>query len=263
VYIAGLAADGALVIYQNIQDPFLNGRERWEFENIVDTQLTPKDLTMPAIVSPLESYVTTWNGLNVIGLDANGDIWSVWSGNGGSIWWANNLSEITGALPIAGGLTAYLTSWSGINIAGIDSEGSLVVTWWVPQFGPDWVVSDLSEVANGPALAAASITSYVAPWGGLNIAGLDADGQVVIYWWSPEREANGETWTTSNLTADLAPEAPRPVTNLTSQVVTGGARGTSLNVFGEATNGDVIRLFFEVDTAAWELQNVTAVAEAD
>jgi len=263
VYISGLAADGALVYYENIQDQLLSGNERWEFENVLDAQLTPKGVDMPAIVSPLTSYVTSWNGLNVIGLDAAGDIWAVWSGDGGNIWWANNLSEITGALPISGGLTAYLTTWDGINIAGIDSDGSLVVSWWVPQFGADWVVSNLSDVAEGPALDPGSITSYVAPWGGLNVAGLDASGEVVIYWWSPAREAEGLTWTTSNLTASLPAETKRPETNLSSAVATGGTNGVSLNVFGDAANGDVIRLFFEVDTDVWTLQNVTADARAD
>ncbi len=262
VSIAGLAADGDLVIYTNLQDPLLSGRERYAFTNIVDDQLTPKNIDMPAIVSPLTSYVTSWNGLNVIGLDAQGDIWAVWSGDGGEVWYANNLSEITGALPIAGGLTAYLTSWDGINIAGIDSDGSLVVTWWVPQFGADWVVSNLSDIVSGPSLDAASITSYVAPWGGLNIAGLDDQGEVVIYWWSPEREAEGLTWTTTNLTADLPAEEPRPVNNLRSTVAEGGPNGVSLNVFGDATNNDVIRLVFEVDTEVWTLQNVTADARA-
>ena len=85
----------------------------------------------------------------------------------------------------------------------------------------------------------------------------------MIYWWSPEREAEGLTWTTTNLTADLPAEESRPATNLRSAVAEGGPNGVSLNVFGDAANNDVIRLVFEVDTEVWTLQNVTADARAD
>ncbi len=261
VYLAGIDTGGNMVLYKNVgQDA--QGTEIWSFENLVTTQLSPKNIPMPAIVGPLISYVTSWNGLNIAGLDASGNIWSVWSGDGGLVWYANNLSTITGAPPISSGLTAYLTSWDGINIAGLNSAGQLVVTWWVPVFVGDWETSNLTDIAGGPTLAGGSVTSYVAPWGGLNVAGLDTNGELVIYWWSPELEQNGETWQTADMTSDLPAEQPRPNSQLTSRVT--DLEGGQLNVFGvDSTTNDLIRLRFSADNSAWAIQNVTEEAIPD
>ncbi len=261
VYVAGIDTGGNMVLYKNMGRDS-QGIEIWSFENLVTTQLSPKNIPMPAIVGPLISYVTSWNGLNIAGLDASGNIWSVWSGDGGLVWYANNLSTITGAPPMAGGLTAYLTSWDGINIAGLNAAGQLVVTWWVPQFVGDWETSNLTDIAGGPTLDGGTVTSYVAPWGGLNVAGLDTGGELVIYWWSPELEQNGQTWQTADMTSDLPAEQPRPNSQLTSRVT--DLEGGQLNVFGvDSTTNDLIRLRFSADNPAWAIQNVSEDAIPD
>ncbi|MCL4741854.1 MAG: hypothetical protein KJZ54_06575 [Phycisphaerales bacterium] len=261
VFVAGIDTGGNMVLYKNMGQN-AQGNEVWSFENLVTTQLSPKNIPMPAIVGPLISYVTSWNGLNIAGLDAVGNIWSVWSGDGGLVWYANNLSTITGAPPISGGLTAYLTSWDGINIAGLNESGQLVVTWWVPVFVGEWETSNLTDIAGGPTLAGGTVTSYVAPWGGLNVAGLDTNGELVIYWWSPELEQNGETWQTADMTSGLPAEQPRPNSQLTSRVT--DLEGGQLNVFGvDSTTNDLIRLRFSTDNPAWAIQNVTADAIPD
>ena len=100
---------------------------------------------MPALVGPIISYVTDWNGLNIAGLDASGNIQSIWWAPGMDLWRTDNLSAITGASPIAGGLTCYLTSWGGINLAGVDASGDVTVSWWVPSFGGNWVSTNLTN----------------------------------------------------------------------------------------------------------------------
>lgn len=255
VYVGGLAEDGALVLYRNLQNPRNNGEERWSFLQVADQFLTPTGEVVPEFAGEVISYVTRWNGLNIAGLDAEGNVWAVWSGDGGSTWYSNNLSEITGASPLSSGLTAYLTSWDGINIAGLNADGELVVSWWVPQFVGEWRESNLTDIAEGPPLVGTSVTSYTAPWGGLNVVGLTAEGEVLIYWWSPEREDDGLTWTTSDLTGDLPAEIARPTSDLRSVVT--GEDGGELNVFGAAADGDVIRLSFTVNRDSWELENVT------
>ncbi len=257
-YIAGLTDAGDMVTYQF--DPTAAGGPAWSFENISQTYLVPQGMSTPVFSGPLISYVTSWNGLNIAGLDANGDIQAVWSGNGGKDWFASNLSDITGAPKIASGLTAYLTSWDGINIVGLDDNGSVLATWWVPSFGGNWQVSDLTAIAQGPALVSNTLTSFVAPWGGLNIAGIDAGGDVIAYWWSPSLEKQGKTWQVANLTEGISTLEPKPTEQLTSQTNT--THGGEMNILGtDKLTGNLIRLFYRVDTDVWAVENATLLAE--
>ncbi len=254
-YVAGTTQVGDMVTY--VFDPGANSGEGvWSYTNISVEQLAPKNQTTPVFVGPLISYVTAWNGLNIAGLDADGNIQAVWSGNGGAVWNASNLSTITGAPAMASGLTAYLTDWQGINIIGLDDHGQVLATWWVPAFVGNWRVSDLTAISGGPALTGSSLTSFVAPWGALNIAGLDANGDIQAYWWT---ETNDQ-WQVANLTAAIAPGDPKPAEQLQSQ--TNLTYGGELNVLGtDPGTGDLLRLYFRVDTDQWIVQNVTTDAE--
>ncbi len=248
VYIAGLITNGDLVFYRQTGTTNVNGYA-WSFINIAETQLRPQGLVMPAFTGQIISYTTSWDGLNVAGLDADGRIKVVWWAPGLSQWRTDDLSAITGAPPLTGGLTAYLTSWDGINLAGIDGSGKVSVTWWVPAFGGDWRTTNLSDAFNGPTLAASSVTSYVSSWGGLNIAGISSQGRVIIYWWSP-----GMTdWQVTPI-SNLMTNPPLPVGHLTGHATAPG----SLNIFGANSDGDVIRYHWEVG-GQWAAQDLTTI----
>lgn len=251
VHLVGLNPDRELVRYFQADDG------SWKFENIATLHLVPRGQTVPAFDpgSQLVSYATTWGGLNVAGIDLSGNVWSVWWAPGQANWQSSNLTAITGLSPVVGGLAVYLTSWNGINIAGVDSEGRTRVAWWVPSFGGDWKQADLTQIAAGPTFEPGSISSYVSSWGGLNIAGRNKiTGDVEVYWWSPERVGQSSEWQVAQL----------------SQLVTGTPKLTSLrglagddqslNVFGLTDTGRVERLTWKPG-GQWGLENVSQVAK--
>src|SRR5262249_24148268 len=151
-----------------------------------------------AFVGTLTSYSTSWGGLNVAGVDAQGRIWSVWWAPGLDRWTVSDLSSVSGAPPIVGNLAVYLKPWDGINLAGLDENGDLQVTWWVPSFGASWATDNLTGLTGGPTFVTGILTSYVSDWGALNIAGIDAEtGEVKVYWWVPENTEIG--WSVTSI----------------------------------------------------------------
>lgn len=251
VRLGSLLNNGDLILYsQTGEGP--SGGYAWSFTNIAETHLRAQSQEMPAFAGGLISYVTSWNGLNIAGLDASGNIQVVWWAPGLELWQTNNLSSITGAPPIVDGLSAYLTPWDGINLSGINHDGELSVTWWVPQFGGDWETNNLTQEFGGPTLQAASVTSYVSSWGGLNVAGLDENGKLNVYWWAPALTETG--WQVTNL-SDEIPGAPLPVGRLSGHATATGI----LNVFGSDSDGHVIRYHWQVGDTTWATQDLTSL----
>lgn len=241
VFVAGANAGNDIVIYRN-------SAGNWSYSNLYEEFLRPAGLPTPQFNTRLNAYVTSWNGLNLSGLDENGDVWSVWTAPGLGGWSASNLSEITGAPKLVGALTTYVTSWGGINILGIDENGDTTVTWWVPEFGGDWRQNNFTAEFGGARLVPGSVTSYVTPWSGLNVAGLDRDGNIVSYWWVP-----GFTrWNVDALPVGEE-RAQRPAARLESHA---GADG-SVHLTGVARDGHVVHAFWSPD-APWDLDDLTA-----
>lgn len=251
VRLAGLTAAGKLVLYSQTGEGTA-GNYAWEYTDLTTHDLEAQGQVMPTLVGEIIGYVTGWNGLNVAGLDANGDIHAIWWAPGLDRWSTTNLSEITGAPPYTGGLTAYMTPWDGINLAGITEDGSLSVTWWVPSFGGEWRTNNLTAEVDGPILVASSVTSYVSSWGGLNVAGIDQAGRVVVYWWAPELTDVG--WQVAPL-SEVIPGAPK----LEGRVMGLATSNGTLNVFGYAGKGNIIRYHWSVG-GAWQWQDVTVEA---
>ncbi|MBK7405221.1 MAG: hypothetical protein IPJ41_11455 [Phycisphaerales bacterium] len=124
-YVAGLTQAGEVVTY--VFDPAAQGGAGgWSYTNLSDSQLTPKGEPTPAFVGPLMSYVTSWNGLNIVGLDSAGRVQAVWTGDGGKVWHSANLSDLTGAPTLASTLGSRLTTWGGISIDGLNPAGQVV-----------------------------------------------------------------------------------------------------------------------------------------
>lgn len=254
-FVSGLDADGDLVIYRQTGALLADGHNlQWTFENLAENHLRAQGQEVPAFVGKLTSYVTSWGGLNIAGLDADGNIHVVWWAPGLELWQHNNLTEQTGAAPLAGALTAYMTPWNGINLAGIDVNGKLSVTWWVPEFQGNWANNNLTDETGGPLLNPDTVSSYVTGWGGLNVAGVDEDGDLQVYWWAP-----GQTvWEATNLSqvvVDAGFNDAQPLADNATTGVTVLANG-DINVFATEADGDVVRFQWEIG-GWWEHQNVT------
>lgn len=251
VRLAGLAGDGDLVVYAQTGAGSA-GSYAWSFTNLATHDLAPQSMAMPQLVGEITGYVTSWNGLNVAGLDSSGQIHTVWWAPGIDLWRTTNLSEITGAPAFTGGLTAYLTSWDGINIGGITADGSLSVTWWVPSFGGNWLTNNLTAEFSGPNLVASSVSSYVTSWGGMNVAGIDNAGRVVVYWWAPEISATG--WQVTAL-SDVISGAPRLEGRIMGLATPTGV----LNVLGYTGVGDIVRYHWQPGSS-WASENISVMA---
>ncbi len=261
VVIVGIDADGRLVAYQQrpaVLDAFS------EVVTPADGSFTFVDISLsldeggfetPAYTE-LISYRTSWDAWHLAGLDDAGDIISVWTAPSVfTSWRTDNLSEVNGSAPLVGGLTAILTSWSGINLTGLNEAGEIVVTWWIPAFGGDWQNTNLTEAFDGPAISGRGLTGYYTSWDGMNYAGLDENNQIVIYWWVPEF---GGQWTSSVITSAEDIAVPRPSGDLTSIA---SAAGT-LAIMGASDNGDVIRASWQPGQGGvWNLENLSQLAE--
>ncbi|MEM7754378.1 MAG: VCBS repeat-containing protein [Planctomycetota bacterium] len=246
VGVAGVDDSGRLVAF--IQDG-RTGSEgpRWEVRNLSD-DLTERGAETPEFTE-LIAYVTRWNTWTIAGLDASGDIQGVWVQPGQfDLWRVSNLSEINGAPRLVGGLTAILSDWNGIHIGGLDENGNTMVSWWVPSFGGEWRVSDLTRAAGAPAFVGDSLTSFYTSWGGMNYAGIDADGELMVYWWVPSGQ-----WRVTNLTSSLSASEARPASALTSFT----SPGDRSNILGAAEDGEIVRVSWQPGDAAWALENLS------
>jgi len=247
--LAGLTRTGELVLYRQTGEMDAFGNPAWVFRNLSTQDLALNGQQTPAFAGDLIAYVTAWNGLHIAGLDDAGNVQAVWWAPRLQYWRAANLTAITGSEPLSGGLTAFLTPWGGVNLAGADASGDLTVTWWTPGFGGEWRLTNLTEAANGPRLAAATTASYVTSWGGLNVAGVDEAGDLVVYWWSPQSGA----WRADALTTQTGGESP-------VGAIRGVSRGdATMHLFGRSAEGDVLRFFWS-PAAGWASENVSVEA---
>ncbi|MEL7471748.1 MAG: S8 family serine peptidase [Planctomycetota bacterium] len=245
--LAGITDEGELVLFMQ---EFAPGAIEWTFQNLSADDLASNGQSTPDFQGPLVSYVTSWNGLHIAGLDADGDIQAVWWAPGLDTWQASNLSAITGAPEMTGGLTAFITTWGAINLAGVTADGSLAVTWWMPSFEGEWRTDNLTGAIGGPQLQGVSASSFVTPWGALNVVGLRDDGEMVVYWWAPGLES----WEVAAL-SETIDGAEAPVGGVSGVA---GADG-SVMLLGSNSDGDVIRYHWS-PTDPWTYEVLTPAA---
>jgi hypothetical protein len=256
VNIVGINVDGEVVRY--FQTGAVSSNQPvWAFMNITTSQLIPNQIATPQFASNLISYVSDWGGLHVAGLDAAGEVNAVWWAPGAPHWWANNLSQAAGAPPfmVEVGLTAYTTPWGGLNLAGLGQQGDVIVQWWAPELGAgNWVTSDLTESFGGPTLDNVGLTSFVLPWGALNVTGVTQDGDLVNYWWVP----GFDHWVITSIRDATAEPDPERLTGGLSGV---GAPSGVISIIGASDNGDIVRYLWQPGNGGtWHTENVTDIA---
>ncbi len=256
ISIAGVSAAGDLIrVFQT--GVVVNSNYSWTSVNHGD-DLRAQNLTAPVFTGRITSFVTSWNALNVVGLDAQGNIQAIWwhqSLATAGKWTTNNLSVEYGAPPLTGGLTVWLTSWNAINIAGTDTNGKLSATWWVPEYNNNqWQTDNLTDEFAGPNLQPDSMTSWVTPWGAMNIAGREADGTISVYWWVPNY--NNNQWQVAHF-RDVIPNATLTTGPVTGITAPGG--DFSMSILSTSAGGEVIRLWWSPGSD-WAEQNLTQIA---
>ncbi len=252
--IVGVMENGDVVQYEQTVAQGSNGY-LWNFKNLSDDLRAIGEAT-PRFDGRLVAYTTAWDAWHIAGLDADGQIQTIWRGPKMGQWVLSNLSTITGAPVLSGGLTVYLTPWKGINLAGVDQSGQLQVTWWVPKFIGAWVVSNLSSSISAPAIDGASIVSFNTPAGGLNMAARTAANELVVFWWVPG--APGNKWRVQDVSS--------AVPTSTSSVVPEGelaaaASGDGLtSIVGRTASGEVVRFHGSVIDQTWNVDVLGDIA---
>lgn len=256
VHIAGVSLMGDMLLFRQRVDVEGFVVEGWEMTNLTQNDIAARGGTAPRLVGPVTSYVTEWNGLNIVGLDASGSIQAFWwAPNLGELWASADLTSLYGAPQYAGKVDVFLTSWGAINIVGVTTGGDVVATWWLPSFGADWQTVNYSQDFGGPSLQPTSVATYVIDaWGGLNIVGLTENRELFAYWWSPER--TGQGWGTVNLTTTY------DISESIAAVVQGVSSPTgTVHLFGISTSGQVIRYGWRPGES-WSGTNISAIASA-
>lgn len=160
-------------------------------------------------------------------------------------WMYDNLTEdvVEGGqafAPVAGGLTAFATSWNGQNIAYLDEAGDVQTIWWAPGMTL-WHQDNLSKLVHAPALAG-RLTSMVSPWNGLNVIATDSEGRPVTIWWAP-----GEPWQYSVFVESA--DAPRLEQGSISAFTT---PWSALSIIGrDPTSGSIAAYWWAPGFSSW------------
>lgn len=252
--IGGLTADGDLVIYGMneivYQGSFDSSIWNWAYGNLTDQVFRAFGLPVPTFntdKSRLVSYVTAWDGQNIAAVVGDGLVPDVVA-----VFWTSPAIQgwrytVIGPASNFRNLSVYLTPWGGINIVGGDE---LQVYWWVPG-QESWQTDVLTQSASGdgPRLRSETVTSYTAPWGGLNVAGLDGEGQLWVYWWAPTMS----NWTAERITTtSTLPHIPYALTGkLASAVSVAG-----FDIYGRTLSGDILRYFWSPNNP-WMVENIS------
>lgn len=252
VIIAGVASDGKIVAFQQTLGTAPGGGPAFKFVDI-SADLAARGQSTPQFAKGMISYVPSWDTWHLAGIDTSGNIQSVWiNPRKFSSWRTDNLSAITGAAALSGQLTVTLTSWKAINLTGLNTEGEVVTTWWIPRFRGNWANNNLTEEYSGSTLTGGNITGFVTPWGSMNYVGINGSGQVTVYWWTPVQK-----WVVSLLVPASTPSDKVPTGALTGVATSGG----TLNVYGTNEDGDVLRISWPKPVGpGWNIENLTDIA---
>ncbi|MCA9298180.1 MAG: hypothetical protein KDA28_03890, partial [Phycisphaerales bacterium] len=141
--------------------------------------------------------------------------------------------------------------WDGLNLAGLNDSGEVVVYWWAPGLN-DWQTINMTESFEGPTFNG-QLDAYVTPWGGLNIAGRTDDGDLVTYWWAP-----GMTeWEVAN----ISDAASGPSIATGTEVVVSSDGG--INIFGVDASNSLHMLRWTPADPTWRTSDVTSLVSGD
>jgi len=185
--------------------------------------------------------------------DEDHHLW-LFSGNTATAaWTVQDLTASINAPGLTGDLTHYIPSWGTIQIAGLDARGHAVNYFYQPGVSTAWQFSDLTVAFNGPIMKR-GLTGYVAPWDGINFAGLNEAGEVIVYWWSLELLQTG--WQTLNMTTLF--NGPTFVNQLDAYVTPWGG----LNIAGRTSAGELYTYWWAPGLGPWNVTSITQAAGA-
>lgn len=231
-------------------------RNLWLFTgNLLNGVWTARNLTVernfPGVTGDLTTYQPKWGSIHIGGVDAKGNAVNYWFTGGLPDWQFANLTRRINGPVLVGGLTSYVTSWNGLNLAGVNSNGDVIVYWWSPALGDgNWTFLNMTRRFDLPALVG-QIDAFVSAGGGLNIVGVDPSGHLQQYWWKPGLSPEPNRWRVRDLTTESSGPTLRP-----------GAQGFvsadgNIYVFATTADDELISTRYRPSSNSWLSTNVT------
>jgi len=92
-------------------------------------------------------------------------------------------------------LISYRPSWDAWHLAGLDLTGDVISIWRAPG-AENWRLDNLSDITGGDRIER-GLSVILTAWNGISITGLNAGGEVVSSWWTPQFRGD---WRQINLT---------------------------------------------------------------
>lgn len=213
----------------------------------VSTWVDPKDGRLYAAVNSTRGVLLYTN--------------SARDGSGSGVWTYRNLTdENAGAQALASGnITVFLDDRNRMQIAGQAADGDLIIYWQTkstngPGGGFVWRSYDVSDdhIRDrgwvSPTITG-ELTSWITDRGQINVAGLDANGDIQVFYRFSKAFAR---WRVGNL-SDIA-DAPAYVGNLAVY-----QRGKTTYVNATTAGGEVWQHWWRVG-AQWKAASVTSAA---
>ncbi len=248
------AGELRLVYDSSVQYIYKDGAYYTQGRASLTEHLARRGLPTPAFASNLDSFITPWGAMNIVGLDADGDLHAVWWSPAlrSPLWTTDNLSALTGAPKLVGNISANATRWNGMQVFGTDERGHLIVVWWSPA-SDGWRWDDLTAETDGTPINPGTLASVVTPWGAIEAVAISVGGEVATYWWTPRSGG----WVYESITARLVDEVP-PIAGPLSLAL--GPDG-SQHIAGVSAEGQVIHLSWRPDGQhLWRAENLSALA---
>lgn len=197
-------------------------------------------------VVDMTPYLTSDGVVHLAATDADHHLW-VFHGNlSTGSWTLRDLTAAIDAPGITGDLTVYQPKWGAIHIGGLDARGHAVNYWWASGLS-DWQFSDLTSAIGGQEMAG-GLASWVAPWGALNLAGLNDSGEIIVYWWVPGMSS----WATLNMTTFAGGAS------LDGQLTAFVTSWNAMNILGLDAGGNAVAYWW-VPGGRWVVSDLTTI----
>lgn len=254
-YLVGVTDANEIVYLVNFGAQTGTSRD-WAFVNITSEVRDGFGLPDPNLQGELITYVTPWDGLNIARVNGQGEPVVYWTAPGLIGWRLSNLASAVADPSLARGferIVANVLPWGGIGITSADAQ--LRTVWWAPGLGGTWQFASLVDaVTDGPrpTLVKDSVVAYSTTWGGQNITGIDANGRLWVYWWSPQ----SNRWAADSLQSAVPAFEGRTFTSRTSAYSVNVPAQTPMAVTAIDTFGHAVHLSFNV-TTGWQGADAT------
>jgi hypothetical protein len=153
----------------------------------------------------------------------------------------------------AGRLDAFVTTWRGQTIIGLDTSGDVQAAWWAPGLKSRlWTLSNLSDITGAPKLVGDVVGSAVDD-DGMRIVGTDERGHLIVLQWS----ASSGQWSFTDATAAASGPALDPET-LTIQA----GRWGGVGVVAKTDAGEVVCYWWS-EADGWRAETAQAMSGVD